>query len=398
MIGAMLLMVGQAAAPQALPASREASAHSHIHARGEINEDQPPLLLETSYTFDVLSNLSGGLRRGTRYLDNLDLVAEADLERLVGWSGALVHVYGLYNNGTPFGSLVGDEQVISNIETGTRAVRLYEAWISQEVGETASLKLGLYDLNSEFDSLDSSGLFTGSAHGIGTDFSQSGENAPSIFPVTSLAARASVEVASGWHVRAAVLDAVPGDPARPNRTAIKLGDGALLVGEIEAPIASGGKLLFGHWRYTAPQDRLDGSAGKGADGFYLRGETTLIREAGTQGQGLDGFFRLGLADGGFYRFGGFASAGLNWTGAIDGRDEDQIGFAIASAITSGEDRRLSGSERTETAFELTYRAVVNDWLSIQPGAHYIVNPAADPTIPNAFAIGLRTQLTWRLTR
>lgn len=395
MIVATLLSLAQASAPH-LPSATDATAHSHIHARGEIDEDQPPLLLEATYTFDVLSNVSGGLRRGTRYLDNLDLVAEADMERLVGWNGALIHVYGLYNNGTPFSTLVGDEQVSSNIETGVRAFRLYEAWINQQIGENASLKVGLYDLNSEFDSLDASGLFTGSAHGIGTDFSQSGGNGPSIFPVTSLTARLSAEVAPGWHVRAAVLDAVPGDPLRPNRTAIQLNEGALLVGEVEAPIASGGKLLFGHWRYTDAQEKLDGTNAKGANGFYVRGETTLFSEA--EGQGVDGFFRLGIADGGFYRFGGFASAGLNWTGAIAGRDEDQIGFAIASAITSGQDRRLNGSERTETSFELTYRAVVNDWLSLQPGAHYIKNPAADPTIPDAFVIGLRTQLSFRLTK
>lgn len=396
MVLAAVLLLAQAAAGEP-PSASDLEAHSHTHARGEIDEDQPPLLLEASYTADLLGNMSGGQRRGARYLDNLDLVMEADLDAIVGWQGALLHVYGLYNNGKSLSSLVGDEQVVSNIETGTRAVRLYEAWLDQLIGDQASLKLGLYDLNSEFDSLDASGLFTGSAHGIGTDIGQSGANGPSIFPSTSLAARATVEIGHGWHLRGAVLDAIPGDPARPSRTSIKLRDGALLAVEAEAPIASGGKLLVGHWRYTDAQDQLGGGRARGAGGVYLRGEATLFREASSQGQGVDAFARLGVADGSTYRFSRFASAGLNWTGPFDGRDFDQFGLAVASAFTSAADRRLRTADRAETAFEITYRARLTDWLSVQPGAHYIVNPGADPSLPDAFVIGLRTQVTVRFT-
>src|SRR3546814_8879648 len=67
-----------------------------------------------------------------------------------------------------------------------RALRLYEAWIDQKIGDAASVRIGLYDLNSEFGALDTAGFFVSSPHGIGTDFAQSGRNGPSIFPATSL--------------------------------------------------------------------------------------------------------------------------------------------------------------------------------------------------------------------
>lgn len=129
--------------------------HGHTHSRGEIDESHAPLLLQATYTGEVMSNVSGGIKRGSRYLDNLDIVAEADLEAIAGWKGASAHVYGLYNNGKSFSDLAGDAQTASNIETGVQAFRLYEAWIEQKFAG-GSLKVGLYDLNSEFDALDAS--------------------------------------------------------------------------------------------------------------------------------------------------------------------------------------------------------------------------------------------------
>lgn len=77
--------------------------------------------------------------------------------------------------------------MISNIETGVRATRLYEAWLETGLGERGSLRAGLYDLTSEFDVLETANLFIHSAHGIGSDIGLSGLNGPSIFPVTSRA-------------------------------------------------------------------------------------------------------------------------------------------------------------------------------------------------------------------
>ena len=181
---------------------------------------------------------------------------------------------------------------------------MYEAWIEQSLADgKLSLRAGLYDLNSEFDALDAAGLFINPAHGIGTDFSQSGLNGPSIFPVTSLAVRLQYKASDDTTLRLAVLDGVPGDPVRPKRTAIKLGkgDGAMLVGELDQRVGDW-RLIAGYWRYTALFDDLLDTARagvpsqrRGAQGAYLRGEGLV---AGTkEGSGLDAFFRLGWADG-----------------------------------------------------------------------------------------------------
>lgn len=43
-----------------------------------------PVTLSAVYTADIRSNVGGGVARGTRYLDNLDLQVAIDADRLVG--------------------------------------------------------------------------------------------------------------------------------------------------------------------------------------------------------------------------------------------------------------------------------------------------------------------------
>ncbi|RVQ66359.1 carbohydrate porin [Croceicoccus ponticola] len=347
-----------------------------------------PIDFEIVYTVDVMANLSGGAGRGTRYLDNLNLVLVADLEHLAGWRGASASVHAIYNNGASISELVGDAMAVSNIETGTRAFRVLEAWLSQSLGQNASVKVGLYDLNSEFDMLETASVFVGSAHGIGMDIAQTGQNGPSIFPVTSLALRFEAELTPGLRLRVAALDAVPGDLDRPARTSIRLNgeEGALLIGEAEYLIGSA-KLLAGHWRYTEDFQDFRGEAGKGNVGYYLRGEAQLLMRDDLR---LDGFFRLGTADGRFNAFDRFTSAGIVVSGL---RRDDALGLAFAGAWTS-DDYRLTGeAQRGEFVVETTYRAVLSDYLTMQPTVQYVINPSADPTLGNALVAGLRFEFS-----
>ncbi|MGH6706229.1 MAG: carbohydrate porin, partial [Sphingomicrobium sp.] len=91
----------------------------------------------------------------------------------------------------------------------------------------------------------------------------------------------------------------------------------------------------------------------------------------------------------------FTSAGVSYTGLVPGRDEDQIGLAVAAAFTSSSYRNQASSDHHEVALELTYRMPVTSWLTVQPGLHYLVNPGADPAIRDALALGLRTELSFR---
>ena len=358
------------------------------------------LAVDMAYSNDVWWLADGGIDRGVTYLDNLDVSLTADMDAIADLPGLTVFAYALYNNGKSFsGNRVGDAQVISNIETGVKALRLYEAWAEQSFAQgRASVRAGLYDLNAEFDALETAGLFLNAAHGIGTDIAQTGENGPSIFPVTALAVRGQAELGSALTVRAAVLDGVPGNPAAPARTAIRFsdGEGLLLIGEADVK-AGPARLLAGYWRYTARFERSDdGGRARGNDGAYLRGEMPLWNAGGRT---LSGFFRLGLADGRFNAFDRFASAGLVLAGLSGEAADDALGLALATAFAADASRTAAQAagapiDSSETAIELTYHRSVTDWLTVQPSVQYIINPGLDRGLGNALAVGVQTSVAF----
>lgn len=367
-----------------------------------VEEKTKPIVLSAVYTAEVDSNVDGGLARGVRYLDNLDLQIAADGDRLIGWRGARAFVYLLYNNGTSFSSsLVGDYQTVSNIETGTRALRLFEAWIEQDIGASASIKAGLYNLNSEFDTTQSGALFLLSSHGIGPDFSQSGQNGPSIFPVTSLGVRGELRIGQRWRARAAVLDGVSGDPARPARTAVSLSgsDGALIVGEVDYR-RGGTKAAIGGWAYTSRFDDVLAGArapsGRGNHGAYALVEHRLHGGIDDDLAGLSGWVRFGIADPRYNPVVSYLGGGIVQSG-IGKRRDDQVGVSIAVANFSERYRRaqaLAGtpSDRREVIFEATYKLTLTDWLSVQPDLQYVVNPGGQQTLGDATVIALRVRI------
>ena len=377
----------------------------------EDSKKQPPAIdLAVVYTAELWRNATGGLRRGERYLDNLDVTLTVDADRALGWQGATLFVYGLYNNGRALsGDLVGDAQTVSNIETGVRAARLYEAWVEQRfAGDRASLKIGLYDRNSEFDTSDVGSLSLLSSHGIGPEFAQSGRNGPSIFPNTSLAIRGDYKLDDRWTLRAAVLDGVPGDPDHPARTAIKLGhgDGALLVGEV-AYAGGETKAAIGYWRYTARFPRIapgtggDGQARRGNDGAYLVVERRLahgLKQADREDkQGLAAFVQLGVADAGINPIARYLGGGLVYTGLFRREGDDRIGVTVARAEFGRPYRQRvaaggSLADSAETVVELTYRTPLTKWLTAQPDLQYVRNPGVDPALGDALAVGIRFEV------
>ncbi|MFC3052901.1 carbohydrate porin [Kordiimonas pumila] len=350
------------------------------------NDDS--LSFELAYTAEVWGLASGGNDKGFEYLDNL----YAGLEKSWESTGTTIYLSGLYNNGQSFaGNHVGDAQVISNIEAPVRAARAYEVWLEQHLTDSISIKAGLLDTNAEFDVLDSSGMFLGSAHGIGSDIGQTGENGPSIFPITALGVRFQAALTDELIIRTALIDGVPGDPDHLKKTTIKLGngDGAFSISELEYHLPRA-KVLAGYWRYTADFETHAGTVSDSNDGYYLRGEAQI---SGADGEnGLYIFGRVGVADSAINAFSAFYSAGVRMQGVFAPEKADAVGLAFAWAETSKEYQQLVPfAPDREIAIELTYQLDVNDWFSIQPDVQYIVNPFEGAK--NALAFGIRTTFT-----
>lgn len=365
-----------------------------------------PWDIEAYYAGDLWQNLDGGLERGGAYLDSLDVTISWDGETAVGVKGLSAQSLVLWNNGRSISSKVGDSFFLSNIET-VEALRVLEAWVQYAPTDPErSLRFGLYDLNTEFDTTDTGGVFLNSTFGIGVDVAQSGVAGPSIFPLTSLGLRGQWRIDEGWRVQAALLEGVPGDPERPKRTTIKLSsdDGVLGVMELERN-ESGRRWVIGHWRYSAEFDELaatlpDGSPrrSRANAGTYAFVETPLAG-AITAGREASAVLRVGRADPRFNGFRDSLQAAIVWQGGLLRREGEVFGVAVAHA-RNGDQALAAGLaageplRRDETVFELTWKFPVAPRLTLQPDLQYIIHPGSVRGRENALAVGLR--FDWRL--
>lgn len=361
-----------------------------------------PLQIDAAYTGEAWRNVSGGARRDGTYLENIDIIATLDAERAFGWSGTTLLVSGLHNNDPTLSDrIVGDTQTVSNIDADG-ATRLYEAWVEREF-DAGAVKVGLIDLNSELDVNETGALFINSSHGIGPDFSQVGENGPSIFPITGLGVVMRWDYSKSVQARVAAFEGTVGDPDHPHRTTIDLdGDeGALVAGEVTLRPTQASRYLLGMWRSTGRStDFADEESQRRPEslGVYGLAEGKLL-ERGERS--LSGFLRLGFADSDVHQISRYFGAGVVWAGPLlaSAQREEQLGIAIANIDNGGpflhaQAELGSTFERHETAIELTYRMQALSWLALQPDVQYIVNPGTDPSLDDAWVIGLRFELIW----
>lgn len=364
----------------------------------------PSWELEAYYAGDLWRILDGGPERGGAYLDSLDVTVSWDGERAIGVPGLSAQALVLWNNGGSISRKAGDSFLLSNIET-VEALRLYEAWVQYAPAQPErSVKFGLYDLNTEFDATETGALFLNSTFGTGVDLAQSGLAGPSVFPLTSLAVRGRWRFDDGWRLQAALLDGVPGDPADPRRTAVKLSsaEGALGVLEVEHD-GDGRRWVIGHWRYSARFDQLSATDPDGAPrrsrgnaGTYAFVETPLtgVLAAGREASAV---LRVGRADPRFNAFRDTLQLAVAWQGGFLRREGEVFGIAVARA-SNGEQARVAGESAgspltpDETVVELSWKFPLSPQLTLQPDLQYISHPGSVPGREDAWVLGMRFDL------
>lgn len=386
--------------------------------------------LTPALTYDgaLVSDLQGGLRRGSTYVGNLHLKLTAK-GASTPWLGTTGFVDLLAIHGGRPSQLVGDAQGVSNIE-GPAGSQIEELWLQHNFqGSSVSVLGGIYDLNSEFYRLQAAGLFLNSSFGMGPEFAQSGVEGPSIFPRTSAGIRFALKPGPGTVLRAALLDGVP--VARPDgsHAVFQKGDGLLGVAEVaflsRASAADtvprdardrigrfsalrpyDDKLALGLWHYSgryADLSDVDSAANpvarRGTSGAYAIGERELVGRDGSSRRHLAAFGQIGVADARTNRFASYVGAGLVGSGWGVGREADQIGISIARANNGSHYARSMQAQdltptRAETTIEVTYLAQVSKHLAIQPDIQYVVHPNTDPSVSNAWVLQLRFECSF----
>jgi porin len=353
---------------------------------------------EVTYTADIAGPVKGGTSHAGRALDNLDVIVDGDLEKLVGWRGATLHGYLLNNTGGAPNDLAGTLQGVDNIEVGRARARLYELYLKSSFDNgKGSVLAGLYDLNSEFYSTEASGLLLAPPFGIGSEFASTGPNGPSIFPSTALAVRVKIEGDHGRYVQAAVLNAHAGTVGDPKGPSTQFDNGAILIAE--AGIGASWRLAAGGWFYTERQPDLRDLALNGdpalskARGGYVLAEYPFI-DGGEAGRSVRGFARLGLSDGDTTPFRSGWQAGVLVSKVFASRPDSAFSVGVEQGNLSSKQRANTleagvSPADAESSIEITYSDKVAPRVTLQPDVQVIRRAGGDQDAQNVVVLALR---------
>jgi len=385
------------------------------------------------YTNDVLSNLSGGNRRGTIDQGKLEAQFTLDLEKSAGWKDLTLYanLFQTTNTGRMRRDYIGGLNTIAAIEANP-SIRLSELWVERKFMDgSASFRIGQLVADNEFFFSDLSNMFLQTDWPTITAVNLPG-GAPA-YPLSTPGARVKFDVTPNVSLLAAVFNGDPagpcaGDPDTCNRYGLnfRLRDPALAVAEAQFR-ANQGKddtglartVKLGGWNHL----------GQFADQRMAIDGTSLANPAGSgvpaQHRGDYGFYgvidqqiyrpRGAAADGGISVY-GLASitpsdrnlisvqlnGGIVFAGFIPGRPDDRFGMGVVySRFSSGvrafdqDTINVSGVPGNvrdyEANFELSYVAQIVPGWTVQPDFQYIRHPSGIAS-RDAKMLGVRTML------
>jgi porin len=368
--------------------------------------DDSGVTLRLQYSGEAFDNVSGGMRDGANYLNQVDVQLRVDAAKAFGIAGGHFLFEGFYeNNVSPNNTYIGAVQDPSILDSGGTALfRLYQAYYTQDFGNT-SVMAGIFDLEYQFGATAPMSLFFGGVYPGTSTLDESGLNGPSTYPAASLGLRLRQKLDEHWSVQAAVLDGVPDSQKDPaiNTVNINKVNGALFIGEVAYTPEPRTQFLAGGWDYTGKFPALGqfGAYGDprmvfGSRGGYF-GAATRVYSASPR-RGLDIFANIGLANAEVNQTASVFNGGLMYTGLFPGRPRDQLGasvsFANAGHAYKAEQAALGNPVSAyETNFEFTYRAPVTSWLVVQPDIQYWIHPGMNPLEKNDLLLMLHFEIS-----
>ena len=361
------------------------SCTTSLFAQEAAKENEEAFSFEASYVGDLINNLSGGIKTGSSYLGMANLRLGFDTEKAGLWNGGQFYVNAANTHGaTPSADMLGDMQVISNIEAGNHSY-LQELWYKQALNKV-ELTVGLQDLNVEFANSQYGSLFMNSSFGIlpviSTNFS-----AP-IFPLTTLGVTAKWSPSEKISILGAVYDGNPTDFAfNPYNVKWRLssGDGVLAIAELQYNTTLNslpGTYKLGAYshKHRFKKDGVINSPDYNLVGFYAYGDQEVWKE---NNKSLGLFTQLGYSPSDVSTNNYYIGLGTNYTGLFSGNGSDVLGLAFAH-------QHFTDGLSSETTIELTYHYKLTKNIFIQPDIQYVINPAGTgETLDNCFTCNMR---------
>jgi porin len=372
------------------------------------------------YTNDVLSNLSGGNRRGTVDQGKLENQFRVDLEKLAGLKDLTFYTNGfeIYNTGRIRRDYVGGINTIAAIEA-TPAVRLSELWLEQKFfGGAASLRAGQLAADSEFFYSDLSVMF------LQSDWPTiAAQNLPGggpAYPLATPGARVKFDYGQNASFLFAVFNGDPagpcmGDPDTCNRYGVsfRTRDPAFMIGEAQFRANTGKSdtglattFKIGGWQHLGlfMEQANPDIFHRGDYGIYGVIDQQIWRPTGAAAdKGISVFSRASISPSDRSQINLEVDGGVVFAGLFAARPDDRFGASVIYAQFSHDVRAnpvnqiapgIPGSYPDyETNLELTYVAqIVRGW-TVQPDYQFIWHPSGQPG-HDAQVFGVRSVVTF----
>ncbi|QPF89072.1 carbohydrate porin [Bradyrhizobium commune] len=385
-----------------------------------------------TYIVDNIGNVSGGVSRGAINFGRLDLSVDADLDKLVGWTGGRFYANGfiIYGRGLTRNYIM-NLATISEIEA-LPDQRLYNAYFEQSFFDgRLNIRAGQQAADVEFFDSETDDLFINGTFGwpaIKATNLPAGGPAP---PIAVPGIRVKAQVADNVTVFGAVFNgsaAAPGDGDPQTRDnhglAFRVNDPAWVIGQVhfDYHLDIGGSSLAGNFtpggwyhfgdfdsqRFTADGFSLADPTGSGIPaklrgnyGIYAVIEQTLWRPPGAEPDktvsasipGVTAFGRIAYSPPDRNLIDLYLDGGVGFVGFTPGRPLDRFGIGVAYMRISGAARSLdvdtqifsgiqSPVRSSEALLEIIYEAHIKPGWLIAPYFQYVVRPSGGIPNPN----------------
>jgi porin len=239
------------------------------------------------------------------YSGRFSTIVDADLEKLVGWSGATFHasIHQIHGSGLSANNL-DNLMVVSGIEA-PGSTRLFNLWIEQKLGSNTSLRLGQITAAQEFLVSQNANLFVNSTFGWPALPAQNLPSGGPAYPEATPGARLKFTPNDQFTVMMAVFN---GDPAGPGLGNPVQRDPFGLAFRVTDP-----PLLMTELAYAYNQDQPRAAAeNPHQEGSHARISVQQSEAAQATASGLPGTVKLGA----WFHTGLFADQRFNAQGGL----------------------------------------------------------------------------------
>jgi porin len=390
-----------------------------------------------NYIADVFGNPTGGQQQGAAYDGRLELVIDADMEKLFGIQGGAFHANGYWITGGGLTSnYVGSLMPVTNTEAMV-TVRLYELWYEQKFFDgKVGVRFGQIAADTEFLLSKYGALFVNGTYGWPAFTAANLPAGGPAYPLATPGVRVKLgQDSDPFSVLMAVFNGDPaganciGNPQKCNAygTTFALDTSPLAMQEFQWRYNQdkdsrglAGQIKIGAYQHFGAfiDERYDANGLPigltGGDPGQLRGNWGVygvwdqqILKLSEDGSKSVGFFVRALGspeDRNLMNF--YIDGGLNFAGLVPNRPDDVFGIAgaygkISNAVRGYQiDAGAYPVQDYEAQLELTYQAALMPGWTIQPDLQYIFHPggniatASGLPAKDALVLGVRTSMAF----